>query len=175
MVDLTAAVEEAGGERDWPVVVSVDHEGGPVARLAPVLPGLPAFMAAGSAWDKSVVRETYARTGADMVGLGFTMNFAPLADVSIGLGDPVIRSRSAGPDTENVARTVVAAVDGYVAGGVIPTVKHFPGHGSVTTDSHVALPVQRASVAELAERDLVPFERAVQACARGVRRRCRGR
>lgn len=165
---LTEAVEDAGGERDWPVVVSVDHEGGPVARLAPLLPGLPAFMAAGSAWDKSVVRETYARTGADMVDLGFTMNYAPVADVTIGLSDPVIRSRSAGSDIENVARTVVAAVDGFVAGGMVPTIKHFPGHGSVTADSHVALPVQRASVAELAERDLVPFQRAVRAGAPAV-------
>ena len=160
---LTAAVQEGGGDRDWPVIVSVDHEGGPVARLAPLLPGLPAFMAAGSAKDKSVVRDTYAHTGLDMAALGFNLNFAPVADVTIGLDDPVIRSRSAGGDPENVARTVEAAVAGFVAGGIAPTVKHFPGHGSVTSDSHVALPVQRESLASLEQRDLIPFERAVDA------------
>ena len=166
--ELTGAVQDGGGERDWPVIVSVDHEGGPVARLAPLLPGLPAFMAAGSSKDKSVVRDTYARTGADMAGLGFNLNYAPVADVTIGMGDPVIRTRAAGSDPENVARTVEAAVEGFVAGGVAPTVKHFPGHGSVTSDSHVVLPRQRATVQELEQRDLIPFERAVRAGAPAV-------
>ncbi len=164
---LTSAVADAAvaDGRDWPAVISTDQEGGPVARLDGILPGLPAFMAAGATTDKDSVTRTYAAVARDMADLGFTVNWAPVADVTVGLNDPVIRVRSAGSDPQNVADTVVAAVKGFRSGGVVPAVKHFPGHGSVTTDSHEALPVQSATVAELAQGDLVPFARAIDAGA----------
>lgn len=164
---VTSAVAEAAASdgRDWPAVISTDQEGGPVARLDGIVPDLPAFMAAGAATDKDSVTHTYAAAAHDMRSLGFTVNWAPVADVTVGLQDPVIRVRSAGSNPQNVADTVVAAVDGYMSGGVVPAVKHFPGHGSVTTDSHEALPVQSATVAELAQRDFVPFAQAIDSGA----------
>ncbi len=164
---LTAAVAEAAvaDGRAWPAVISTDQEGGPVARLGRLVPQMPAFMAAGAATDKDAVTRTYAAVARDMVDLGFTVNWAPVADVTVGLDDPAIRVRSAGSDPQNVADTVVAAVDGYLSGGVVPAVKHFPGHGSVTTDSHEALPVQSAKLADLARRDFIPFAQAVRAGA----------
>lgn len=162
---LTSAAQAGGADRDWPVIVSVDHEGGTVARLAGVLPGLPGFMSAGATRDKFLVRDVYGATGADMAQLGFTLNYAPVADMTIGLKDPIIRTRSAGSDSDNVTRTVIAAMDGMIDGGVVPTLKHFPGHGSVTTDSHVALPRQQQSLEELEQRDLIPFARAIDAGA----------
>lgn len=164
---LTAAVADAASAdgREWPAVISTDQEGGPVARLDGIVPGLPAFMAAGATADKDVVTRTYAAVARDMADLGFTVNWAPDADVTVGLEDPVIRVRSAGSDSGNVADTVVAAVTGFMSGAVVPAIKHFPGHGSVTTDSHEALPIQSATVADLAERDLIPFARAVDAGA----------
>lgn len=164
---LTAAVAEAAKAdgRTWPAVISTDQEGGPVARLDGILPALPAFMAAGAASDKESVTRTYAQVARGMLDLGFTVNWAPVADVTVGLADPVIRVRSAGSDPQNVADTVVAAVAGFTSGGIAPAIKHFPGHGSVTTDSHETLPVQSASLAQLAERDLVPFAQAIDAGA----------
>jgi len=166
--DLTAAAQAGGRDRDWETVVSVDQEGGSVSRLRALMPGLPHFMAAGAARDKDAVRSVYAQAAVDMDELGFTMDYAPVADVTIGLDDPIIRARSAGSDPERVASTVNAAVAGFVDGGVTPVVKHFPGHGSVTTDSHQALPVQRASVAKLEGRDLVPFASAIEAGAPAI-------
>lgn len=164
---LTSAVADAAvaDGRSWPAVISTDQEGGPVSRLDGILPGMPAFMAAGAATDKDSVTHAYAAVARDMVKLGFTVNWAPDADVTIGLKDPVIRVRSAGSQAQNVADTVVAAVDGFVSGGVAPALKHFPGHGSVTTDSHDALPTQTASLADLAQRDFVPFAQAIDAGA----------
>lgn len=164
---LTAAVADAvaGEERGWPAIVSVDQEGGPVARLAGLVPDMPAFMAAGAAPDKSAVTAAYTAAATDLATLGFTVDWAPVADVTIGAADPTIGVRSAGSDPVNVAATVVAAVNGYMAGGVVPAVKHFPGHGSVTTDSHAALPLQQAAVADLAATDLVPFQAAIDAGA----------
>ncbi|MCB2412930.1 beta-N-acetylhexosaminidase [Demequina sp. TTPB684] len=160
---VTEAVAQAAQEdgREWPPVISTDQEGGPVARLDGILPEMPAFMAAGAASDKATVTHAYEAVARDMADLGFTVNWAPVADVTVGPGDPVIQVRSAGSDPDNVAATVVAAVEGFMAGGVAPAVKHFPGHGSVTTDSHAALPVQTATVEELSARDFVPFTRAV--------------
>jgi beta-N-acetylhexosaminidase len=160
---LAAAVQAAAAEdgRDWPAVVSTDQEGGPVSRLSGVIPGLPAFMAAGSIPDKTAVENAYEAAARDMRALGVNVDWAPDADVTVGLADPTIRVRSAGSDPVRVAATVDAAVRGMVAGGVIPAIKHFPGHGSVTIDSHVAVPVQTATVAQLETADMVPFAQAI--------------
>ncbi len=159
---LTAAVQ-AVGDRDWPVIIATDQEGGTVARLAGIIPDMPGFLAAGSLPDKTLVTQAYRGVGADMLALGFTMNFAPVADVTVGMADPVIRTRSAGSDPATVAATAIAAGQGFVEAGVVPTLKHFPGHGSVTTDSHDALPVQTRTVAEMSQADLLPFARGIEA------------
>ncbi len=160
---LAAAVQAAAAEdgRGWPAVVSTDQEGGPVSRLSGVIPGLPAFMAAGSIPDKAAVANAYEAAARDMRALGVNVDWAPDADVTVGLADPTIRVRSAGSDPARVAATVDAAVKGFVAGGIIPAIKHFPGHGSVTTDSHDSVPVQTATVAQLETADVVPFAQAI--------------
>lgn len=167
-VALTAAALAAGNERDWPVMTAVDQEGGVVARLRGMMPDLPGFMAAGAATDKTSVTDAYANQGARVVKLGFNTDFAPDADVTTGLSDPIIRTRSAGSDPQNVADTVDAAVAGYTQAGLITTIKHFPGHGSVSTDSHKGLPVQSATLADLEGRDLIPFASAIDAGAPAV-------
>ena len=146
-----------------PLLVSVDQEGGIVARVGGSATGFPAFMSTGAAGDVDLTRSTYAASGAELRSFGFTMDFAPDADVTMGPQDPVIGSRSASLDPEVVAEQAVAAAEGYLDAGVLPVLKHFPGHGSVTTDSHVALPVQRASLRKLSARDFVPFRAGVEA------------
>ncbi|WP_084124422.1 glycoside hydrolase family 3 N-terminal domain-containing protein [Demequina sp. NBRC 110054] len=158
---LTAAAQDGAGDRGWQALVAVDQEGGTVARLDGIVPELPAFLAAGAAADKSLVRGVYARAGADIAELGFTVDFAPVADVTVGLSDPVIRSRSAGDDPSEVAGTVVASMLGYLDGGIVPALKHFPGHGAATTDSHKSVPVLSGSLDDLEGSELVPFRRAI--------------
>ncbi len=161
--EMTAAAQRGGDGRDWPVIVATDQEGGPVARLKNVIPALPAFIASGATRDKSVVRSAFMGEGADMLALGFNMDFAPVADLTAGLADPIIRTRSAGDDPGDVSATVIAASSGLLSAGVIPAVKHFPGHGGVTVDSHLGLPVQTASTEALESYDLIPFRSAVEA------------
>ncbi|GHJ60447.1 hypothetical protein NOK12_29650 [Nocardioides sp. OK12] len=150
-------------DRAWPLLVAVDQEGGTVARVRGQATGFPAFMSTGAAGDAALTRRTYAASGRELRGLGINVDLAPDADVTTGPGDPVIGSRSAGSDPAAVARQVVAAARGFRDAGVVPVVKHFPGHGSLTTDSHLALPVQRRPVAALARTDLRPFRAAVEA------------
>ena len=104
-----------------------------------------------------------AGSGAELRGLGFTVDFAPDADVTSGPADPTIGSRSVGSDPDQVAEHAVAAAQGYLDAGVVPVLKHFPGHGSVPTDSHQGLPVQSRTLRALRRVDLVPFRAGVAA------------
>ena len=149
--------------RPWPLLVGVDQEGGLVQRVRGDASRLPAFMSAGAAGDPALTHRVYATAAGELRGLGLNLDFAPDADVTMGAADPAIGSRSVGSDPAVVSRHVMAAARGFLDAGVVPVLKHFPGHGSVTADSHVTLPVQRRSVRELSRRDWVPFVRAIDA------------
>lgn len=168
---ITASVRDAAGDRDGGVIVTADEEGGTVSRLRGVIDSYPGFMAAGAAvagGDAEAVTTASAAMAGELAHLGLTMDLAPIADVTTGLSDPVIRSRSAGDDPGLAARAVSAAVAGFVDAGVVPVLKHFPGHGSVATDSHEAVPTHSASLTDLERRDLVPFARAIDSGAPAV-------
>lgn len=149
--------------RPWPLFLAVDQEGGVVERMRGAATRFPAFMSAGAAGDPALTEASYAASGAELRGLGFTVDFAPVADVTSGPGDPTIRSRAASSSPRVVAEHAVAAARGFLGAGVVPVVKHFPGHGSVPADSHLTLPVQGRGRAELDAVDLVPFRAAVAA------------
>lgn len=162
-INTTLAQAAADAGRDWPLLLAVDQEGGLVERAKDELTRWPTFMSFGAADDVELTRRAAAASGAELAGAGFTVDFAPEADVTIGPTDPTIGSRSAGSDPELVARHAVAAATGFLEAGVLPVVKHFPGHGSVPADSHETLPVQQRSLDELRRTDLVPFAAAVEA------------
>ena len=149
--------------RRWPLFLGVDQEGGVVERMRSAATRFPTFMSAGAAGDVGLTRAAYRASGDELRGLGFTVDFAPDADVTSGPGDPTIGSRAASSYPSQVAEQVVAAATGFTEAGILPVLKHFPGHGSVPADSHLTLPVQDRSRAELDEVDLVPFRAAVEA------------
>ena len=93
---------------------------------------------------------------------------APVADVTIGPQDPTIGARSPGSDPQLVAETVLAQVTGFSEASILPVVKHFPGHGTLTADSHLGTALQAADRELLEERDLVPFRVAVDAGAPAI-------
>lgn len=163
---LQASAREAG--RRWPVFIGVDQEGGIVERVKGPATRFPSFMSAGAARDRSLTHAAAAGSGAELVDLGFNVVFAPDGDVTSGPEDPTIGSRSAGSGPHLVARQMNAAVKGYLSAGVLPVIKHFPGHGSVPADSHEELPVQDKSLAQLRAGDLVPFAAGVDAEAPSV-------
>jgi beta-N-acetylhexosaminidase len=140
-----------------PLMMAVDEEGGRVQRLRGVLPRLPS--ASDQAGDRPDVVENRARLHAeDMAELGFTVNFAPVLDVG---GGPGIGDRAFGDDPALVSALGSAVVRGMSAGGVLPVVKHFPGHGAATADTHEES-ARTAPLADLRQRDLLPFVDAVQ-------------
>jgi beta-N-acetylhexosaminidase len=143
-----------------PLFIAVDEEGGPVQRL-PGVP-LPSLMAYGAAQNQSITQAAAEFNGRRLRNLGFTVNFAPVADVTIGPADAIIKTRSVGSNPILVSNHVVATVAGLLNAGVVPVVKHFPGHGSLTVDSHVGLPTQARPMSWVRQRDLPPFVAAIK-------------
>ena len=165
---VNRSVNRAVAPRGWPAFVGVDQEGGLVDRVGAPSTDFPAFMAAGAAGDTALTQRAARASAAEMRGLGFDVVLAPDADVTVGDRDSAIGSRSAGGRPAQGARQVVAATRGIKSAGVLPVVKHFPGHGSLDADSHLALPVQDRPLRRMRRTDLVPFAAAVQAHAPAV-------
>lgn len=165
MPALTQAAQQAMQKtgRSWPAVIGIDQEGGPVARVGAPLTQLPGGMAYGAVDDENLAETITKGQAEELRALGVTMVFAPDADVTVGPQDPTIGVRSPSSDPRRVATVVNGQVKGFQEAGLIPVIKHFPGHGSVTTDTHVDYAVQRQSVDALMKRDWIPFASAAKA------------
>ncbi len=150
-------------------LIAIDEEGGEVTRLH-YLEGAPYPGAAvlGRIDDPAYTEEIGARVARDILASGFNLALAPVADVNSNPDNPVIGTRSFGPDPALAGRHVAAWVRGLEGGGAVACPKHFPGHGDTAQDSHLALPVVDASPETVSERDLPPFRDAFAAGARSV-------
>ena len=152
---LVAALRDCVGTDDAPVLI--DQEGGRVARLKP--PHWRNYPAAGTL--AGAPREaTFLATrliADDLSRLGITVDCAPVLDLAVAGADPIIGDRAYGATPSIVADYGRAACEGLLAGGVLPVIKHIPGHGRATVDSHKALPVVTAAAPELVESDFTPF------------------
>ncbi len=173
---MTSALADAAAAdgRDYPPVIGVDQEGGYVSHLRGIATDFPHFQTAGLAIQadprvgRRVTREAALTTGLELRGLGFTWVFAPVADVTIGAADPTIGARSPSEDPKIASQAIGAAIKGYDDAGIVSTVKHFPGHGTATSDSHDTLPVVDSTLAEIEAHDLPPFESAIAHAAPAV-------
>lgn len=150
------------GRSDVPVLV--DQEGGRVQRLGPPLwPQYPAGAAYGRLYDRDQEKGcAAARLGArliaaDLEPLGFTVDCLPLADIAVPGADPVIGDRAYGETPAKVAALAQAVADGLRDGGILPVLKHLPGHGRATADSHQRLPVVTTDRSTLEQTDFAAF------------------
>ena len=160
--------DELHGARSELLVLS-DEEGGDVTRLeASTGSSWPGHAALGRLDDEAATRTVAAGIGSTLRAAGIDVALAPVVDVNADPDNPVIGVRSFGADPRLVARHGAAFVAGLQSAGVAACAKHFPGHGSTVTDSHVALPRVDDSEELLRERDLAPFAAAVEAGARCV-------
>jgi beta-N-acetylhexosaminidase len=159
---LTAALRDTAGRRDTPILV--DQEGGRVQRLGP--PHWPVYPP-GAAYGRKagadpLLRRALAWLGArliahDLKAVGIDVDCLPVLDVPVAGAHAVIGDRAYGDDPQTVAVLGRAAAEGLLAGGVLPVIKHIPGHGRAGADSHHALPVVDTPLAELEARDFAPF------------------
>lgn len=153
---LTASLHDAAPD----LLVATDEEGGDVSRLeAAAGSSLPGAAALGVVDDEALTGAAGEALGRVLAAAGVDLDLAPVLDVDAP-GNPVIGVRAFGTEPEAVARHGVAFARGLQRGGVGTCAKHFPGHGSTTVDSHLALPVVDADLDTLRGRDLVPFAAA---------------
>ncbi|MFV0381884.1 MAG: glycoside hydrolase family 3 N-terminal domain-containing protein [Breznakia sp.] len=155
-----AAIHNAAGNGEIPLLLTVDQEGGIVYRLGSgtALPGNMAIGATRSVDDAKNVGEIIGR---EVSSLGMNVNFAPVMDVNNNPLNPVIGLRSISSDANLVAQLAIPMMQGVQSYNVATSAKHFPGHGDTATDSHSGLPLVNKSYEELKALELVPFQAAV--------------
>lgn len=162
LLELTAQIRAL---RKPELLVAVDHEGGRVQRFRDGFTRLPAMGRLGVLWATDATRACATANAAgyvmarELIAHGVDFSFAPVLDVDFGRSG-VIGDRAFSPVPEVIAALSAALVAGMRQGGMASTGKHFPGHGHVQADSHVAVPVDPRKRADI-EADLLPFRRLV--------------
>ena len=163
VITLVRELRKAAGGPETPVLI--DQEGGRVQRLGPPhWPVYPAGAAFGVLYDidpylgLSAARLSARLIAADLIDLGVTVDCLPLADVPVPGADAVIGNRAYGTKPDKVAAIGRAVTEGLEQGGVLPVLKHIPGHGRATADTHFRLPVVDNSRAELERTDFAAFQ-----------------
>src|SRR5258705_6474380 len=162
VISLVQELHKTAGDPEAPVLV--DQEGGRVQRLGPPhWPVYPAGAVFGVLYDidpalgLTAARLSARLIAADLMGLGVSVDCLPLADVPVPGADAVIGNRAYGTRADKVAAIARAVTEGLEQGGILPVLKHIPGHGRATADTHFRLPVVDTSKAELERTDFAAF------------------
>lgn len=148
-----------------PLFIGVDQEGGRVARLRAPLTVWPPLKKLGDIDNPTASFHFSYRLGMEIRALGINLDFAPCIDVFSNPKNTVIGDRAISHDFNVVTKHASALVRGLIKADVIPCVKHFPGHGNTLLDSHEALPIENAPLAELLNTSLLPFKKAFRSRA----------
>lgn len=146
----------------YPLLFAADFERGLSMRLNGGT-AFPAAMAFGAAGDANLAEEFGTISAIESRAIGIHWNWFPVADVNSNPENPIIDTRSFGEDPALVSKMVDAYIDGAHKGGLLTTVKHFPGHGDTDTDSHLSLARVNGNLARINSVELVPFRNAVAA------------
>ena len=142
--------------------ISVDQEGGRVARLGKPFTQFPPMSCLGQANSDELAYRFGLAMGKELRAVGINMDYAPVLDVHSNPANPIIGQRALDTDPTKVARLGAELIRGFYDAGVIPVGKHFPGHGDTSQDSHLALPQVERTRESLEQIELVPFIRAIQ-------------
>jgi beta-N-acetylhexosaminidase len=161
LIQLTHSIREI---RKPSILIAVDHEGGRVQRFRHGFTPIPPMRELGKLWDRDPAQALAAARGCGFVigselqAHGVDLTFAPVLDVDYGESS-VIGDRALHRDPNVIATLAEALQAGLNAAGMVSVGKHFPGHGYVRADSHLEVPVDDRSLAEISASDLIPFQR----------------
>ena len=154
---LLTQANEWQSQAQTPLMIAIDGEWGLGMRINDGL-SYPYQMTLGAITNDSLIAEMGRQIAEQCLRIGINVNFAPDIDVNNEPNNPVIGYRSFGEDPDNVARKGAAYALALQNNGVVPSMKHFPGHGNTSTDSHHALPIIKNSIEEIEKIELVPFK-----------------
>jgi beta-N-acetylhexosaminidase len=148
---------------EMPAWVSVDQEGGRVARLRAPFTEWPPMATLGRSGDVTLAERFARALASEMKAVGVTLDYAPVLDVHTNPRNPVIGDRALAEKAEEVARLGEAIIRTMQSEGIAACGKHFPGHGDTSTDSHLELPLVEHPPERLRDVELVPFRAAIRA------------
>lgn len=151
-----------------PLLLAVDQEGGLISHLAEGFTTFPAPMLLTATGDPELVYAAGQAIGEELAAVGINMNLAPVADLETNTNNLIIERRAFGSDPQISAPIIAAFTRGLQDVGVLATLKHFPGHGDTSADSHVTLPVVSHDRERLDTVELVPFRAGIEAGAEAV-------
>lgn len=149
--------------RDIPLWVSVDQEGGRVARLKAPFTVWPPMLTLGRGGDAELAARFARALAAELTAVGITLDYTPVLDILTNPSNPVIGDRALAEKAEEVARFGTIIIETLQAEGIAACGKHFPGHGDTSTDSHVELPLIEHPPDRLHAVELLPFRAAIDA------------
>jgi beta-N-acetylhexosaminidase len=155
--------EVASLQREWPLWISVDQEGGRVARFKRPFTEWPPMRTLGRADDVALTQRFAAALADELLAVGINLDYTPVLDIHTNSKNPVIGDRAFSEKADAVAAHGVAMIETLQTAGVAACGKHFPGHGDTSTDSHLELPLVEHPPDRLDAVEMVPFRAAVAA------------
>jgi len=161
-ISYVNALKSANAENKVPLFFGIDQEGGRVSKIPGDLVKIPSSLKIGAFNSPEFSFEMGKVLGELIKAYGFNIDFAPVLDINSNPNNPVIGDRSFGNSAEIVSSLGIATMKGLQEVNIIPTIKHFPGHGDTSVDSHLALPVIEKSLEDLKELELIPFQNAIE-------------
>lgn len=162
MLDLIHQLKELNKCNKIPLFIAIDQEGGRVNRMPQEIANLPSANKIALQNDELLIKKSAELTGELLKKSGFNLNFAPVLDIKNFSNEHAIGDRCFGNDKETVAKYGIATMKALQKQGIIPVIKHFPGHGSTVKDSHYFLPIITKQIKDLEVEDMYPFEQAIK-------------
>ena len=147
---------------EWPLFISVDHEGGRVMRFKKGFTQFPSMHEMASVDSPKLTYEVHAVMAKELAACGINLSFSPVCDVWTNPENKVVGDRAFGHSPDEVEKHVSAAIRGLQTHGVLSCAKHFPGHGDTLKDSHNDLPLIKNSLNDLRAREIQPFVKAAK-------------
>jgi beta-N-acetylhexosaminidase len=170
VLKLTKSLQQEAKKAGYkvPLLICIDQENGAVRRLGEGTTIVPGAMLIGATYEPKYAHKAGIITGKELKALGINWNLAPVVDINNNPANPVIGVRSFGENTLDVTQMAKNSMLGMQEAGVITTLKHFPGHGDTSVDSHLDLPVIGHDLKRLHEVELVPFKECIAAGADAI-------
>ncbi len=167
-LNLINSLKSSNAANKIPLFFGIDEEGGRVSRMPKEFAKLPTSKVIGEKNNSDISYNIGSILGEEVKAFGINMNFAPVLDVNSNPKNPVIGDRAFGDNVEIVSKLGIETMKGIQAQNVISGIKHFPGHGDTSVDSHVGLPVVNNDLNRLKSLELIPFSKAIESGAEVV-------
>lgn len=160
LVDLLNSIKEEN-KNNIPLFLAVDQEGGRVNRMPKDIINFPSNIEIGYGGNEDLAYDVGSAIGQEIKSYGFNLNFAPVLDIFSNKENKVIGDRAFGKNEKIVSKFGISKMKGLQSKGIIPVIKHFPGHGDTSVDSHMGLPIIKKDIESLSKFELIPFKRAI--------------